>query len=65
MHVKAAPEHGHELSTAGSSSVNICLLLVCSFWGATKAEAATKVRKHRIDINLRWGKSDLLYFSLN
>ena len=42
------------------SSVNICSLFVCSFLGATKADVTTKGRKHRIDTNLCWGKSDLL-----
>lgn len=44
MQGKASPQRAHNLSTAGSFYV-ICLLLVCSFWGAMKAEAATKIRK--------------------
>ena len=60
MHIKATPEHSRALSTAGSSSVNICSLFVCSFLGATKADVTTKGRKHRIDTNLCWGKSDVL-----
>ena len=59
MHIKATPKRGRALSTAGSS-VNICLLFVCSFLGATKADVTTKGRKHRIDTNLCWGKSDVL-----
>lgn len=65
---KGITNHGHELSSVGRFYMNICLLLACSFWGATKAEAATKIKTHRMDVNVWWGKPNLLtlfFFTLH
>lgn len=46
----------------------VCLLLACSFWGARKAEAATKMKTRRMDVNIWWGKTDpltLFFFTLH